>query len=61
MAARVREAEKASEIRPRNREAEETDKVEVAPEVTVGSLRCVRAASIAGVTQGFPKRCRLRR
>ena len=40
------------------REAEEADKVEVAPGVTVASLRCFRTALI-GPTQGLPKRRRL--
>ena len=40
------------------REAKETDKVEVAPGVTVASLRRVRTALI-GPTQGLPKRRRL--
>ena len=39
MAARVREEEAAPENRQRKREAEGADKVEVAPEVTVASLR----------------------
>ena len=58
MAAWLKEAEKASEHRQRKREAEEADKVEVAPGVTVASLRRVRAALI-GPTQGLPKRRRL--
>ena len=37
MAAWVKEEEKASELRQRKREAEEADKVEVAPGVTVAS------------------------
>ena len=37
MAACVREEEKASENRQRKREAEEADKVEVAPRLSVGS------------------------
>ena len=41
MAAWVKEEEKASEHRQRNREAEEADKDEVAPGVTVVSLRRV--------------------
>ena len=63
MAAWVREKKRASENRQqRKREAEEADKVEVevAPEVTVVSLRRFRAALI-GPTQGLPKRRRLRR
>ena len=39
----------------RKREAEEADKVEVAPGVTVVSLRRFRAA-LNGPTQGLPKR-----
>ena len=59
MAARVKEEEKASEHRQqRKREAEEADKVEVAPGVTVASLRRFRAA-LVGPTQGLPKRRRL--
>ena len=59
MAAWVKEEEKASENRQRKREAEETEKVEVTPGVTVVSLKRFRVASI-GPTQGLPKRCRLR-
>ena len=55
MAAWVKEEEKASEHRQRKREAKEADKVEVAPGVTVASLRRFRAALI-GPTQGLPKR-----
>ena len=58
MAAWAREEEKASENQQRKREAEEAGKVEVAPGLTVKSLRCFRAALI-GPTQGPPKRCRL--
>ena len=58
MTARVREDEQASENRQRKREAGEAAKVEVAPGVTVGSLRRFRAALI-GPTQGLPKRRRL--
>ena len=58
MAAWVKEEDKASEHRQRKREAEEADKVEVAPGVTVASLRRLRAALI-GPTQGLPKRRRL--
>ena len=54
----VKKEEKASEHRQRKREAEEADKVEVAPGVTVASLRRFRAALI-GPTQGLPKRRRL--
>ena len=46
MAAWVKEEEKASEHRQIKRETEETDKVEVAPGVTVTSLRRFRAALI---------------
>ena len=53
MAAWVRKEGKASENRQRKKEAQEADKVEVAPGVTVGSLRCFRAALI-GPTQGLP-------
>ena len=56
MAAWVKEEEKASEHRQRKREA--ADKVEIAPGVTVASLRRFRAALI-GSTQGLPKRRRL--
>ena len=58
MAAWVKEEEKASEHRQSKREADEMDKVEVAPGVTVASLRRLRDALI-GPTQGLPKRCRL--
>ena len=58
MAAWVKEEENASKHRQRKREAEEADKVEVAPEVTVASLRRFRAVVI-GPTQGLPKRRRL--
>ena len=45
MAAWVKEEEKASENRQkRTRESEEADKLEVAPGVTVASLRRFRAA-----------------
>ena len=54
MAAWVKEEEKA----PEHREAEETDKVEVAPGVTVACLRGFRAALI-GPIQGLSKRRRL--
>ena len=46
MAAWVKEEEKASEHRQRKREAEDADKVEVAPGVTVTSLRRFRAMLI---------------
>ena len=49
--------EKAPEHRHRKREAEEADKVEVAPRVIVTSLRRFRAALI-GLTQGLRKRRR---
>ena len=55
MAAWVKEEENASEHWQRKREAEEADKVEVAPGVTVASLRRFRAALITP-TQGLPKR-----
>ena len=58
MAAWVKEEEKASEHWHRKREAEEADKVEVAPGVTVASLRRFRAALIRP-TQGLCKRRRL--
>ena len=46
MVAWAKEKEKASEHRQRKREAGEAGKVEVAPGVTVASLRPFRAASI---------------
>ena len=55
MAAWVKEEENASNQRQKKREAVEADKVEVAPGVTVGSLRRFRATLI-GPTQGLPKR-----
>ena len=58
MAAWVGEEENASNQRQKKREAEEADKVEVAPGVTVASLRRFRTALI-GPTQGLPKRRRL--
>ena len=60
MAAWVKgEEDASSKHRQRKREAEdEPDKVEVAPGVTVASLRRFRAALI-GLTQGLPKRYRL--
>ena len=58
MAAWMKEEEKASEHRQRKRNVEEADKVDVAPGVTVASLRCSRAGWI-GPTQGLPKRRRL--
>ena len=58
MAVWMRE-EDASNQRQKKREAEEADKVEVAPGVTVASLRrCFRTA-LNGPTQGLPKRRRL--
>ena len=51
MAAWVREEENVSNQRQKKREAEEADKVEVAPGVTVASLRRFRTAFI-GPTQG---------
>ena len=58
MAAWVKREENASKQRQKERKAEEADKVEVAPGVTVASLRRFRAALI-GSTQGLPKRRRL--
>ena len=58
MAAWVREEENASNQRQKKRDAEEADKVEVAPGVTVASLRRFRTALI-GPTQRLPKRRRL--
>ena len=58
MAAWVKEEVKASEHRLRKRRAEEADKLEVAPGVTVASLRRLRAALI-GPTQEIPERRRL--
>ena len=58
MAAWVREEENAFNQRQKKREAEEADKVEVAPRVTVASLIRFRTALI-GPTQGLPKRHRL--
>ena len=58
MAAWVREEANASNERQKKRDAEEADKVEVAPGVTVASLRRFRTALI-GPTQGLPKRRRL--
>ena len=59
MAAWVREEENASNQRQKKREAEEADKLEVVPGVTVvTSLRRFRTALI-GPTQGLPKRRRL--
>ena len=58
MAAWVKGGENVSIQWQKKREAEEADKVEVAPGVTVASLRRFRAALI-GPTQGLPKRRRL--
>ena len=58
IAAWVKEEETASGHWQRKREAEEPDNVEVAPGVTVASLRRFRAALI-GPTQGLPTRRRL--
>ena len=58
MAAWVKEEKNASKQRQNKREAEEADKVEVPPGVTVASLRNFRAALI-GASQGLPKRRRL--
>ena len=58
MAVWVKEEEKASESRQKKREAKEAGKIEVAPGVTVASLRRFRVALI-GPTQGLPERCRL--
>ena len=55
MAAWVKEGENASDQRQKKREAEEADQVEVAPGVTVASLRRFRAALI-GPTQGLVKK-----
>ena len=54
MAAWVGEEEKASEHQQRKIEADDADKVEIAPGVTVARLRRFRAASI-GPTQGLSK------
>ena len=51
----MREEENASNQRQKKIEAEEADKVEIAPGVTLASLRRFRAALI-GPTQGLPKR-----
>ena len=58
MAAWVKEEENASNQRQKKREAEEADKVEVAPGVIVASLGRFRAALI-GPTKGLTKRRRL--
>ena len=58
MAAWVKGEENASNQQQKKREAVEADKVEVAPGVTVASLRRFRAALI-GSAEGLPKRRRL--
>ena len=58
MAAWVKEEEKASQHRQKQREAEETEKVDVAPGVTVAGLRRFRAV-LVGPIQRLPKRRRL--
>ena len=58
MAAWMKEEENSSNQRQKKREAEEADKVEVAPGVTVANLRRFRAALI-GPAQGLTKRRRL--
>ena len=58
MATWAREEEKASENQKRKREAEEADKVEVAPGAAVENLSRFRTALI-GLTQEPPKRHRL--
>ena len=58
MAAWVREEENASNQRQKKKEAEGADKVEVAPGVTLASLKRFRTALI-GPTQGLHKRRRL--
>ena len=60
MAAWLRGEEKGPERRQWKRGAEEVDKVEVSPGVTVRSLRHFGAALVAP-TEGLPKRRRLRR
>ena len=55
MAAWVKEDENVSSQRQKKGEAEEVDKVEVAPGVAVASLRRFRAAFI-GPTQDLTKR-----
>ena len=54
----VKEEENTSNQRQKKREAEEADKVEVTPGVTVAILRRFRAA-LVGPTQGLTKRRRL--
>ena len=58
MAAWVKGQENASNQRQKKREAKEADKVDVAPGMTVASLRRFRSALI-GPTQGLSKRRRL--
>ena len=58
MATWVNDEENGSKYRQMKREAEELDKVKVAPGVTVASLRSFRAALI-GLAQGLTKRRRL--
>ena len=58
VAAWVKGEGNASNQRQKKREAEEADNFEVAPGVTVASLRCSRVALI-GPTQGLPIRRRL--
>ena len=60
MTAWARKEKNAPENRPRKREAEESNKVEVAPGAIVGNLRRFRAALII-LVQGLPKRRRVRR
>ena len=60
MTAWVKEEEKASEHRQMKGEAEEADKVKVAPGVTVASLRRFRATLI-GSTQVRRRLCRQRK
>ena len=60
MASWLRGEEKGPERRQWKRGAEEMDNVDVAPGVTVGSLRRFGAA-LVGPTEGLPKRRRLRR
>ena len=58
LAAWVKGEENASKQRQKKREAEEAEKVEFAPGMTVASLRRFRAALI-GPTPGLPKQRRL--
>ena len=59
MAVWVMREENSSKHWPRKREAEDADKVEVAPEMTVASLRRRFRAALIGSTQRLPKRRRL--